>query len=64
VLNEVTNLASVMLVQPITKLIAVNAAVELARADRATAQAQLDKGTRDLLSGVTQRPALRKRVLL
>jgi outer membrane protein TolC len=43
-----------LVAQPITKLIAVNAAVQLARADEGTAQAQLDKGTRDLLSGVAQ----------
>jgi outer membrane protein TolC len=40
--------------QPITKLIAVNALVQIARADRNAAQAQLDKGTQDLLSGVGQ----------
>ena len=38
----------------ITKLIAVSAAVDLARADEGVAAAQLDKGTRDLLSGVAQ----------
>jgi outer membrane protein TolC len=54
VFNQDSNLASVMVAQPITKLIAVNAAVQLARADQGTAQAQLDKGTRDLLSGVAQ----------
>jgi outer membrane protein TolC len=54
VLNQDSNLATLMVAQPITKLIAVNAAVQLARADQAAAQAQLDKGTRDLLSGVTQ----------
>lgn len=54
VFNQDSNLATVMLAQPITKLILVNAAVKLARADREIAQAQLDKGTRDLLSGVTQ----------
>ncbi|HVS37688.1 MAG TPA: TolC family protein [Gemmataceae bacterium] len=54
VLNQDTSLATVFVAQPITKLIAVNAAVQLARADEASAQAQLDKGTRDLLSGVTQ----------
>ena len=53
-LNQNSNLASAMVAQPITKLIAVNAAVQLARADRGVAQAQLDKGTRDLLSGVAQ----------
>jgi outer membrane protein TolC len=40
--------------QPVTKLIAVNAAVQIARADENVARAQLDKGTRDLLSGVAQ----------
>jgi outer membrane protein len=54
VLNQDTNLGSVMVVQPITKLLAVNAAVQLARADQGAAQAKLDKGTRDLLSGVAQ----------
>jgi outer membrane protein TolC len=54
VANQDSNLAAVFIAQPITKLIAVNAAVQLARADEATAQAQLDKGTRDLLSGVAQ----------
>jgi outer membrane protein TolC len=43
-----------MAAQPITKLIAVNAAVQLARADANVAQAQLDRGTQELLSGVAQ----------
>ena len=43
-----------MLVQPITKLIAVNALVQIARADVQIAGATLDKGVRDLLSGVAQ----------
>jgi outer membrane protein TolC len=43
-----------LVAQPITKLIAVNAAVQIARADEIAARAQLDKGTRDLLSGVAQ----------
>lgn len=54
VLQQNTNLATLFVAQPITKLIAVNAAVQVARADQGTAQAQLDKGTRDLLSGVAQ----------
>jgi outer membrane protein TolC len=54
VFNQDSNLATVLVAQPITKLIAVNAAVQIARADENTAQAQLDKGTRDLLSGVAQ----------
>jgi outer membrane protein TolC len=54
VLNEDSNLATVFVAQPITKLIAVNAEVQIARADEGAAKAQLDKGTRDVLSGVTQ----------
>jgi outer membrane protein TolC len=52
--NQDSNLFTVMLAQPITKLIAVNAATQLARADENIARSQLDKGTKDLLSGVTQ----------
>jgi outer membrane protein TolC len=54
VLNQNSTLSTVFAAQPITKLIAVNAAVKIARADENAAKAQLDKGTRDLLSGVTQ----------
>jgi outer membrane protein TolC len=54
VAQQNTTLTTLFLAQPITKLIAVNAAVQLARAEENTARAQLDKGTRDLLSGVTQ----------
>jgi outer membrane protein TolC len=54
VLKENSTLSTLFLAQPITKLIAVNAAVQLARADENAARAQLDKGTRDLLSGVAQ----------
>jgi outer membrane protein TolC len=54
VLNQDTNLATVLAAQPITKLIAVNALVQIARADENIARAKLDQGTRDLLSGVTQ----------
>jgi outer membrane protein TolC len=54
VLNQDSAISTVMLAQPITKLIAVNAAVQLARADEAIAQAQLEKGRQDLLSGVAQ----------
>jgi hypothetical protein len=50
-----------MLAQPIAKLIAVNASVQVAHADEYVALAQLDKGTRDLLSGVAQ--ALRVNLL-
>jgi outer membrane protein TolC len=54
ILNENSAMSTVMAAQPITKLIAVNAAVQVARADANAAQAQLDKGTQDLLSGVAQ----------
>ena len=54
VTNQDSTLTAITLAQPITKLIAVNAAVQLARADTVIAGAQLDKGTRDLLSGVAQ----------
>jgi outer membrane protein TolC len=54
VVNQNAPLGIVMGAQPITKLIAVNAAVQIARADTAAAQAQLDKGTQDLVSGVAQ----------
>jgi outer membrane protein TolC len=54
VLNQDSTLGSFTVAQPITKLILVNAAVKLAGADAVIAQAQLDKGTRDLLSGVAQ----------
>jgi outer membrane protein TolC len=52
--NQDSTLTSITLAQPITKLIAINAAVKIAKADEQIAQAQLAKGTRDLLSGVTQ----------
>ena len=52
--NQDSSLVAITLVQPITKLIAVNAATRIARADREIAQAQLDKGRRDLLSDVAQ----------
>jgi outer membrane protein TolC len=54
VFNQNSTYSTVFVAQPITKLIAVNAAVRIARADENAAKAQLDKGTRDLLSGVTQ----------
>jgi outer membrane protein TolC len=49
-----SNLLSLTVAQPLTKLIAVNAAVKIAQADEQIAQAQLAKGTRELLSGVAQ----------
>lgn len=54
VLNQDSTLVGITLAQPITKLIMVNAAVQVAKADQAIARAQHDKGTRDLLTGVTQ----------
>jgi outer membrane protein TolC len=54
VANQDSTITAITLAQPITKLIAVNAAVQLAKADTVIAQAQLDKGTSDLLSGVAQ----------
>jgi len=54
VVNQDSTITAITLAQPITKLIAVNAAVQFARADTVIADAQLDKGTRDLLSGVAQ----------
>src|SRR2546423_2109744 len=48
--NQNTALSTLFVAQPITKLIAVNALVQIGRADQDAAQAQLDKGTRDLLS--------------
>jgi len=52
--NQDSSLASITLAQPITKLIAVNAAVKIAKADEEIAQAQLDEGVRGLLTGVAQ----------
>jgi outer membrane protein TolC len=54
VVNQNAPVGMVMGAQPITKLIAVNAEVQLARADANVAQAKLDKGTQELLSGVAQ----------
>ncbi|HEY2158997.1 MAG TPA: TolC family protein, partial [Isosphaeraceae bacterium] len=54
VMNQNSTLGSFTVAQPITKLILVNAAVKLAKADATIAQATLDKGTRNPLSGVAQ----------
>jgi outer membrane protein TolC len=54
IVNQNATLSTLLVAQPITKLIAVNAATQIARADENIARIQLDKGTRDLLSGVTQ----------
>jgi outer membrane protein TolC len=54
VYSQDTTIASVVAAQPLTKLILVNAGVQIAKADTDAAQAQLDKGTREVLSGVAQ----------
>ncbi len=54
VLNQDTAFGSLMVVQPITKLIGVSALVDIARADVGIAAAQLDQGQRQLLSGINQ----------
>ena len=54
VLNQDTAVGTLLVAQPVTKLIGVSALVDIARADAGIAEAQLDKGTRDLLSGVAQ----------
>jgi outer membrane protein len=54
ILNQDTNFGTILVAQPITKLIAVHGLVQISRADEAIAVAQLDKGTRDVLSGVGQ----------
>jgi outer membrane protein TolC len=54
VLNENTTLTTIAAVQPLTDLLKVRQGVKLAAADEQIAQAQLEKGTRELLSGVEQ----------
>src|SRR5262249_16304638 len=54
ILNQNSTLTNVMVAQPITKLIGVNALTRIAKADEAAARAKLDKGTLEVLSGVAQ----------
>jgi outer membrane protein TolC len=54
VLNQDAALNTLAAVQPITDLLKVRQGVKIARADEQIAQAQLEKGTRELLSGVQQ----------
>ena len=54
VVNQNAFIGSVMVAQPITKLIGVSALVDIADADEQIAAEQLDQGTRDLLSGINQ----------
>jgi len=52
--NQNTTISGVTVLQPITKLITIHAAVQIAQADENIAHAQLEKGSRDLASGITQ----------
>jgi outer membrane protein TolC len=54
VVNQDTALNTIAAVQPLTDLLKVRQGVKIARADEQIAQAQLEKGTRELLSGVEQ----------
>jgi X-X-X-Leu-X-X-Gly heptad repeat protein len=54
VINQDSSYGAILVAQPITQLIGVSALVDLARADANSAAAQLDKGTGELVSGVTQ----------
>lgn len=54
VLNQDSSFSTVAAAQPITALLKVRQGVKIARADEQIAQAQLEKGTRELLAGVEQ----------
>jgi outer membrane protein TolC len=54
VLNQDSSLAIFGFVQPITDLLKVCQGVKIARADQGIAQAQLERGIRELVSGVEQ----------
>jgi outer membrane protein len=54
VVNQDSSVTSVVALQPITDLLKVRDGVRIAKADEQIAQAQLEKGTRELLSGVDQ----------
>jgi outer membrane protein TolC len=54
VINEDSTFVALMAVQPLTDLLKVRQGVRLALADEQIAQAQLEKGVRELLSGVEQ----------
>ena len=54
VVNQDTNLTLVTALQPITDLLKVRQGVRIAQADEQIAQAQMDKGRRELISGVEQ----------
>lgn len=54
VFNQDSSVATIGAVQPITDLLKVRQGVNVAQADEGIARAQLDKGVRDLVSGVAQ----------
>jgi outer membrane protein TolC len=54
VLNQESAFANINALQPITDLLKVRQGVKLAQADQGIAQAQLEKGIRELASGVEQ----------
>jgi outer membrane protein TolC len=54
IFDQNSEFSTVAMVQPITDLLKVRQGVKIARADEQIAQAQMEKGTRELLSGVEQ----------
>jgi outer membrane protein TolC len=54
VLNQDSSFTTVAAVQPLTALLKVRAGVKAAKADEEIAQAQLEKGRRELISGTEQ----------
>jgi outer membrane protein TolC len=54
VILQDSSFTTITAVQPITDLLKVRQGVKIARADEAIAQAQMEKGTRELLSGAEQ----------
>ena len=54
VFNQDSSWSTVSVAQPVTDLLKVRQGVKIAKADEQIAQAQMDKATRELLSGVEQ----------
>jgi outer membrane protein TolC len=54
VLNQETAFTTIAAVQPLTDLLKVRQGVKIAQADEQIARAQMEKGTRELMSGVEQ----------
>jgi outer membrane protein TolC len=54
IFNENSSFTTIAAVQPLTALLKVRAGVKASRADEEIAQAQLDKGRRELVSGTEQ----------